>query len=89
MYHEANLQAFFKIQMTGNQPKTRKQRGLLRTVQHYVGRTATQVNTTGTRPDLFTTSWSTTHLVSDSYRPAAVLTGTINNHVQSIKNGTW
>jgi len=56
MYHEANLQAFFKIQMTGNQPKTRKQRGLLRTVQHYVGRTATQVNTTGTRPDLFTTS---------------------------------
>ena len=48
-------------------------------------RTATKVNTTNTRLDLFIASWITTHLICNSCRFTAVCS-TGNNQVLSIKS---
>jgi len=53
IFHKAKLQAFVKMQISRNQPKTFQNR---RIFQRYVSRTATKVNATNTRLDLLTAS---------------------------------
>jgi len=73
-------------QPTNNFPK---QKDLSIIEQRYVRRNAINFNTTVTRLDLFIAIWINAHLVCTSHRSIAVLTGTSNNHIPSIKSGTW
>jgi len=62
---------------------------LSRIEQCCVGWTAIRFNTADTGLDLFLGNWITTHLVCNSWRSTAVLTGTSNSQVPPTKWKKW
>jgi len=73
----------------GPQPtKTLQSRRIFRELNNDMLAELPSVLTTDTRLDLFIARWITT-LIFNSCRPTAVLIGTSNNQVPSIKSGTW
>jgi len=90
--HEAKLKAFVKLLMIRNQRKTFQHRMICRELNNC---TLAELPSKLIRQTLVVTyslrveSRFTTHLICNSCRPTAVLTGTVNNQAPSTKNGTW